>query len=60
MKYVFGLMIAVGFFLVLGVAGSDCDGKCMENTMPLTDALLYSTLGIVLMLAGAVGINKTR
>lgn len=60
MKYVFGLMIAVGFFLVLGVAGSDCDGKCMENTMPLTDVLLYSTLGIVLMLAGAVGINKIR
>ncbi len=58
MKYVFGMMIAVGFFLVLGVAGSDCDGKCMENAMPLTDVLMYSTLGLVLMFAGAVGIRK--
>jgi len=58
MKYVFGMMIAVGFFLVLGVAGSDCDGKCMENSMPIADVLMYSAVGIVLMLAGVVGIRK--
>jgi len=58
MKYVFGMMIAVGFILVLGVAGSDCDGKCMENAMPMTDVLMYSALGLVMMIAGAVGIRN--
>ena len=27
--YIVGFM---GFFILLGTAGADCDGKCMENS----------------------------
>ena len=27
------LLVFVGIFIVLGTAGADCDGKCMENAM---------------------------
>lgn len=58
MNYIFGMMIAVGFILVLGVAGSDCDGKCMENAMPIGEMLMYSAIGLVMIAAGAIGYNK--
>lgn len=58
MKYIFGTMIFVGFLMVLGVAGSDCDGKCMERAMSLGDSLLYSGIGLALMFAGALGIRS--
>ena len=45
---------ALGFFLVLGVAGADCDGKCMENSMSLTDILLYTAIGLTMMIGGAI------
>jgi hypothetical protein len=57
-KFVFGVMIAVGFLLILGAAGSDCDGKCMENAMPLADVLLYSAGGLFLMAMGALGLYQ--
>lgn len=58
MKFVFGTMIAVGFIFVLGVAGSDCDGKCMENAMSMGDTIIYSLVGIGLMLGGIFGIKS--
>jgi hypothetical protein len=59
MKIIFGLMIGAGIILVLGAAGSDCDGACMENALPMKDLLLYSFLGLLLMGVGAFGLNKT-
>ena len=59
LKTIFGLMIFSGFILVLGAAGSDCDGACMENALPMADLLLYSFVGLVMMAAGALGISKT-
>ena len=44
----------LGFFLVLGVAGADCDGKCMENSMSLTDIMLYTAIGFTMMISGAI------
>jgi hypothetical protein len=53
-KYL-GVAVAVlGFLLVLGVAGADCDGKCMENSMSLTDIMLYTAVGFLMMISGAI------
>ena len=57
-KFVLGTMIAAGFILVLGVAGSDCDGKCMENAMPIGAMILYSLVGITMVAVGAFGLIK--
>ena len=42
-----------GFLLMVGAAGSDCDGKCMENALPLGEAIMYALIGIFMMVAGA-------
>jgi hypothetical protein len=39
---------AVGALLVIGVAGSDCDGACMQNAMPITDMLFYAFIGMTM------------
>ena len=58
-KYL-GVAVAVlGFFLVLGVAGADCDGKCMENSMSLSDIMLYTAIGFLMMIGGvAVAVKE--
>ena len=60
LKFFYGLSLGVGFILVLGAAGSDCDGKCMENAMSMSDTLYYSGIGLVLMALGALGLRKTE
>ena len=58
LKIVFGLAVAAGIILILGVAGNDCDGKCMENAMPLGQMIEYTFYGIALVAFGAWGLNK--
>ena len=60
MKYVFGTMIAVGFLMVLGAAGNDCNGKCMENAAPIGELLKMVGYGIALAAAGTFGLLKTN
>ena len=60
MKYVFGTLIAVGFLMVLGAAGNDCDGKCMENAAPIGELLKMVAAGMVLAAVGVVGMLKTN
>lgn len=60
MKYVFGTMIAVGFLMLLGAAGNDCDGKCMENAAPIGELLKMVGYGIALAAAGTFGLLKTN
>ena len=60
MKYVFGTMIAVGFVMVLGAAGNDCDGKCMENAAPIGELLKMVGYGIALAAAGTFGLLKAN
>ena len=57
-KVMYGLFIAVGFVLVLGAAGSDCDGKCMENAMPLGQVIIFSLGGVFMIALGAFGFNR--
>ena len=60
MKYVFGTMVAVGFLMVLGAAGNDCNGKCMENAAPIDELLKMVGYGIAVAAAGTFGLLKTN
>ena len=46
-----GIRFGIGLLVVMGVAGSDCDGKCMENAMPMDQMLMWAALGIGLMIS---------
>lgn len=55
MKNVIATVIGVaGFLLMAGVAGSDCDGKCMENAMSMADTIKYGLLGLGMMIVGLI------
>jgi hypothetical protein len=58
LKTIYGVFIAVGFVLVLGAAGSDCDGKCMENAMPLDQLMIFSFGGLFMIGLGALGLIR--
>ena len=47
-------LAAVGFFIIAGVMGSDCDGKCMENAMGMMQTLQWMLIGIATMVTGIV------
>ena len=44
-----GCIGAFGLILILGVAGSDCGGSCMEDAMPLDKMMIYGTIGIIMI-----------
>jgi len=39
------------YMMMAGSAG-DCDGKCMESANTLTEMLMYSLMGLAVMLVG--------
>ena len=53
--YVLGF---VGFFILLGTAGADCDGKCMENALTITQIVEGVFMGIGLMMLGTFFVMK--
>ena len=46
LKVVGALLTVTGFFIIVGTAGSDCDGKCMEKAMGLLDTFYYMLMGL--------------
>jgi len=58
LKYLGGTIIALSIFFILGVAGADCDGKCMENSLSISDILLYTFYGICGIIIGSVMLMK--
>ena len=58
MKYVGYVIGFLGFFILLGTAGADCDGKCMENSLTMVEILKYTVLGISLMSLGVIIVVK--
>lgn len=50
MKRLFECIVSVGFFIIIGAAGSTD-----LNTISLTQAILYVALGIVIMSVGVLG-----
>jgi len=57
-KFVFGTMAAAGALIILGTAGADCDGKCMENALTIAQILEYTFYGFALIAFGAWGLIK--
>lgn len=53
--YVLGF---VGFFILLGTAGADCDGKCMENALTMTQIVEGVFMGIGIMALGIYFVMK--
>jgi hypothetical protein len=53
--YVLGF---VGFFILLGTAGADCDGKCMENSLTVVQIMEGVFMGIGLMMLGTFFVIK--
>lgn len=53
--YVLGF---VGFFILLGTAGADCDGKCMENALTITQIVEGVFMGIGIMILGIYFVMK--
>jgi hypothetical protein len=52
MKYVGYVIGFLGFFIMLGTAGADCDGKCMENSLTMMEIIEYTMLGMSMMVMG--------
>ena len=52
MKYVGYVIGFLGFFIMLGTAGADCDGKCMENSLTMMEIIEYTILGKSMMVMG--------
>jgi len=52
MKYVGYVIGFLGFFVMLGTAGADCDGKCMENSLTMMEIIEYTMLGMSMMVMG--------
>ena len=53
-----GCIGAFGLILILGVAGSDCGGSCMEDVMPLNKMMIYGTIGIIMIAFSVYFLNK--
>ena len=53
--YVF---VFIGIFLMLGSAGADCDGKCMENAMTLSEIVMYALGGMAIAICGGLMVAK--
>ena len=53
------LLIVIGIMMMAGSAG-DCDGKCMESANTLTEMLMYSLMGLTIMLVGGFITIKSK
>ena len=51
-KYFGYILGTLGFILLIGTAGADCDGKCMENALTFVEIIEYTMLALVMMIAG--------
>ena len=39
-KILGGTIMFLAFFVIIGTAGSDCDGDCMEKAIPISQMLI--------------------
>jgi len=59
MMKVIGYIVGfIGFFILLGTAGADCDGKCMENSLTIVEMMQGVFMGIALMMVGTYFVMK--
>ena len=53
-----GCVGAFGLILILGVAGSDCGGSCMEDAMSLDKMMIYGAIGTIMIAFSVYFLNK--
>lgn len=53
-KMIGGLFAVLGFLLILGSAGSDCDGACMERALSLTQIIAFTLGGFCCIIIGII------
>jgi|TARA_R110000850_G_scaffold12155_3_gene41213 hypothetical protein len=53
-----GCIGAFGLILILGVAGSDCGGSCMEDAMSLDKMMIYGAIGTIMIAFSVYFLNK--
>ena len=59
MMKVIGYIVGfIGFFILLGTAGADCYGKCMENSLTVVQIMEGVFMGIGLMMVGTYFVMK--
>ena len=59
MMKVIGYIVGfIGFFILLGTAGADCDGKCVENSLTIVQIMEGVFMGIGLMMVGTYFVMK--
>ena len=59
MMKVIGYIVGfIGFFILLGTAGADCDGKCMENSLTIVQIMEGVLMGVGLMMLGTFFVMK--
>ena len=46
-KIVGGTIMVLSALVVMGTAGSDCDGKCMENALSIGETLFNFTMALI-------------
>ena len=46
------IRILLGTLILIGVAGSDCDGACIQNTMSLTYSVFWVLFGSAILMWG--------
>ena len=51
-KILGGTIMFLAFFVIIGTAGSDCDGDCMEKAIPISQMIIQI---IWALLAGFTG-----
>ena len=56
-KILGAILLFAGIVLIMGSVGSDCDGDCMENALPIMDMILYSALGLTMAFTGGCMMN---
>jgi hypothetical protein len=60
MVNIFGwVLAALGFIMIIGTAGADCDGDCMEKALTMAEVMKYTMLGLGMIIVGvALGVKK--
>jgi hypothetical protein len=45
--------------MIIGTAGADCDGDCMEKALTMAEVMKYTMLGLGMIIVGvALGVKK--
>jgi uncharacterized membrane protein len=50
------IRIIIGMIVLLGVAGSDCDGKCVADSMSISEMLSWAAVGLSLIIRPVAGV----